>query len=802
MPSKSRRTLSIENDSYDEIIQKIPPKLLGNETYKKLEDGINKKKENYELFQHFNEKINNIKEKIGDLLYHKLNELQYDFCIGGSVAWNKIFKDHYDSPELMSDYEKSAIHDLTIDLYNYIKINNNDEFVKLKKELRTILSNEIEEIKLEPELIEQRLNNIVLSVIELDKSKFKIKIFINFQGDEYELFNIYFYEIIGIGEIGKLIDLSNIKDENNYLNIYGLYIYNYISKNSRKPVKNDYDVYNIRDEIYQKYILIDKELNDDEKSSDTIFIHNNKLKILYSIIFAYELAFNKNKIEYRNIYNKYFIQNIKKIIFYETENLKIFDNILRYYLIERFRPYINFIILLINQDLSEKKLPTLFVVGGDCCRRYKYDISRTEDIDTKLYLEDVSQFSEVEDIIVKRVNQLISYFIVNKNTIIDKNELLEYLKNKGYDEDFINFDANDNLIFSYEDIETNLKHELIYYLNDNKSTFFRFRHNFSSVFPVDLYASDFQIKNNYRIYKMNNDGSVIEKILYEDTKLTFDMAYLDISVDTIKYEKNIIRIKPNDILSNNLEIGRLLFLITDLINTYNNDESSIVRLITGKSKKDYLRFINLVKIYKSSLFTEKIDERTGKYILDETDFSETIFKSEKDRELILEAQINNKEERAKLDDSSKDIIGDLNNVSNVINKFATYFINDYKKKRKTNTSKIEFSFDLEKINSHLGFPLRRGGTKSQSKSRQSLISKSRQSLISKSRQSLISKSRMIKLKNINKKNKENELIEEIEFNDFIKDNKEFNKIYKLINKPKSTNPKLLEKLLENLSISI
>ena len=301
---------------------------------------------------------------------------------------------------------------------------------------------------------------------------------------------------------------------------------------------------------------------------------------------------------------------------------------------------------------------------------------------------------------------------------------------------------------------------------------------------------------------MNNDGSVIEKILYEDTKLTFDMAYLDISVDTIKYEKNIIRIKPNDILSNNLEIGRLLFLITDLINTYNNDESSIVRLITGKSKKDYLRFINLVKIYKSSLFTEKIDERTGKYILDETDFSETIFKSEKDRELILEAQINNKEERAKLDDSSKDIIGDLNNVSNVINKFATYFINDYKKKRKTNTSKIEFSFDLEKINSHLGFPLRRGGTKSQSKSRQSLISKSRQSLISKSRQSLISKSRMIKLKNINKKNKENELIEEIEFNDFIKDNKEFNKIYKLINKPKSTNPKLLEKLLENLSISI
>ena len=270
MPSKSRRTLSIENDSYDEIIQKIPPKLLGNETYKKLEDGINKKKENYELFQHFNEKINNIKEKIGDLLYHKLNELQYDFCIGGSVAWNKIFKDHYDSPELMSDYEKSAIHDLTIDLYNYIKINNNDEFVKLKKELRTILSNEIEEIKLEPELIEQRLNNIVLSVIELDKSKFKIKIFINFQGDEYELFNIYFYEIIGIGEIGKLIDLSNIKDENNYLNIYGLYIYNYISKNSRKPVKNDYDVYNIRDEIYQKYILIDKELNDDEKSSDYI----------------------------------------------------------------------------------------------------------------------------------------------------------------------------------------------------------------------------------------------------------------------------------------------------------------------------------------------------------------------------------------------------------------------------------------------------------------------------------------------------------------------------------------------------
>ena len=75
----------------------------------------------------------------------------------------------------------------------------------------------------------------------------------------------------------KIVDLKYLKDENNNLNIYGLYIFNYISKTSRKPVKNDYDIYNVREQIFDKYILLDQRLDYVEFE----FIDKTKLKILY-----------------------------------------------------------------------------------------------------------------------------------------------------------------------------------------------------------------------------------------------------------------------------------------------------------------------------------------------------------------------------------------------------------------------------------------------------------------------------------------------------------------------------------------
>jgi len=775
MASKSIRTLLIDDykiqdrivQSESDLIRNIPPQLLRTGTHAKLQESIDKYSIIKDLYEQFPKILSDINQELLKLIYdnYLINLLsrdliRFNYCIGGSVAWNKIFKEYYKRSDIMSDYEKSAIHETTIDLYNYITINNKQSFNLLINELEVLLKEKIDVIIRNPDVNGNDLQNIEIYKKELETSTI-LKIYMNYNFQDklikVELINAYFYYINSEDEEEenddfedtiqdlKTINLDNLKDSRNYLNIYGLYIYNYINKKSTKPIKNDYDIYNVRDQIFNKYILFG----------------DNKNTILKNLIDIYKISFGNSKI----IYDKYFIKNIKKLIFNQTENLKLFEDTLKYYLIEKFRPYINYIITIINNELNEARLPSLFSVGGDSCRRYKNTISKTEDIDTKLYLNNKEELKKAEKIIIRRVNQLIAFFIVNKDNIINRIELLAYLDNKGYNDDYVRLDDNNNLNFIYYDTDTNIKHHLTYYLTDENSTFFRFRHTFSSVFPVDLYASDFQIKTNYKIY----DNEILS---YEDNEITFDMAYLDISVDILKDEPRIIHINPNHILSNNLYVARLLFLIIDLINTYNNDESSIMRLINGKNKKDYYRFIELVKIYNANLFIEIPTHNN--LILNETDFSEFPFNSIEDRNLVLSYQENNNSQRKQLD-----IIIDIGSQfsNKLIKIYSDYFIKDYNKKRKVNKERIVFNFDLNKLNKYSGVSIRRGGDNYLSKPLTSIIKKSSYKLPKK----------LNSLKSF--KNIENSSLDK---------NQEFIRINNIINMPNSYNKNLLSDLLKSI----
>jgi len=776
MSTKSARNLLL-GTTYEEflktkvsqtILEKIErvPRLMASDTHEKLQRSIDKYREINDVFENNKMILNNVKEKLSKLIIDDLqskttNDIYYDYCKGGSVGWNRLLERHYKSG-LMTDYEKSAIQDTSMNLYNYIKIKNSSiSFKNIIDQIKSLLESKI--IELNEDL---HINDIKLSLEKREYylfTLFTININIIKEDGEtmkYELLNVFLYN-----NFEELVNLSNLKDDKDYLNVYGLYIFNYLVKNARKPVRNDYDVYNVREEIFNKYILIDKKLDVLEAE----FIDNNKIKILYLIIKFYKESFGISG----KLYDKYLIKNIKKQIFDQTDYIKIFDNILRYFLIEKFRPYINSIIKRINKELKDLELPLLFVVGGDACRRYRNDLSKTEDIDTKLYLkpreeyikelrndyydknfENVKRdldwelkqklgrkytydlieneeylleierkiakdfsveydrrfkreieeivknnFNQVEEIIVRNVNELIAYLIVNRDEIIKIDELQLYLREKGYDNDFISFDGDGNLIYTYYDILENIRHQLRYNLNNEKSTYFRFRHTFSSVFPVDLYASDFEIDVHYSIDKMReNDIEEVEKNLYTDEELTFNMVYLDISVDTFERDLSLIPLKKEYLLSNNLEVSRLLFLINDLIKTYNNDESSIMRMINGKSKKDYLRYLNLVKIYKAYLFTEK------KNRLEETKFEDfEFFKSlpnEQDKQLILSSQNNNRIERQKLD-----IMGDrVLNLNSRIISYRDFLIKDYKIKREKNKERVVFKFDLINLNKNAPLP--------------------------------------------------------------------------------------------------
>lgn len=835
------------SDEEKKIIDNIPPQLLMEGTHEKLQISIDKYKKINEVFINYQAIINEKYELLKSYIYDKYlnkyrddNKITYDYCIGGSKAWYKLLEEHYLTEGLMSDYEKSAIHNTSFDLHTYINVIIKEiTYINIIKELEEEIKNKIIEINSpSPSPSPSQPPSIIFKFakIDLDNNSTVFKIVFTCEEKEYELVNIYLYNTNKIKPDTDKIDLIDLKvkeDTENYLNIYGLYIYNYISKNSRKPIKNDYDIYKVREEIYEKYIL--------NAISDKIILNNklnNKLNILYGILYYYKRNF-KNY----TLYDKYFIKNINKKIFNETENLKIFENILKYYFIERFRPYINYTIKSINSDLNSRGL-SLFAVGGDCCRRYKNNLSKTEDIDAKLYLNE-DKFEEVQKIIVRKLNELVAYLIVNKDTIINKDELIIYLNSKDYDKDYIQIDDNNNLVFSYYDIDKQLKYELTYYLNDPTSTFFKFRHIFRSKFPVDLYASDFQIKCKSLIYKIDENRN-LGKILHQDNELTFDMAYLDISVDIIKDistsedSSKIIRINPNEILSNNLPIARLLFLITDLINTYNNDESSIMRLINGKNKKDYLRFLNLVKILKSNLFTElNID---NKLILNETDFSKIKFLTKDDENLILSTQRNNNIERQNLD-KVEDISEELKNP--IIQSYTYIFIKEYEKRKRRNTEKILLNFDLDYLKttstvflSHFSGDTssskraktsKMGGFKSDKNNNLKVlkklsISQNDYSTFNNSKKSSISELRMknnnsakeeieekieelrTKNNNLAKEEKEEEIKQKIkeneEFNKLLKENKEFKKINKLINTPMSNNKKLIKKLFTNLKLNI
>ena len=814
-------TLHTISEEEKKIIDNIPPQLLMEETHTKLQISIDKYQKINEVFIYYERIINENYELLRRTIYddylnnYRDNEkITYDYCTGGSKAWYKLLNNHYLTDGLMSDYEKSAIHNTSFDLHTYINVINEIKYEKIIEELEEKINNKITQINSSSST---STSSIIFKFVKIDlnKNSTVFKIVFTCEEKEYELVNIYLYNTIKIKPDTNKINLIDLKqDTENHLNIFGLYIYNYISKNSRKPIKNDYDIYKVREEIYEKYIL--NAISDETKL-------DNKLNILYGILYYYKKNF-KNY----TLYDKYFIKNINKKIFDETENLKIFENILKYYFIEQFRPYINYTIKSINEELIKNKnnLPILFAVGGDCCRRYKNDLSKTEDIDTKLYLNNEDKLEEVQKIIVRKLNELVAYLIVNKDTIINKDKLVIYLNSKHYDEDYIKIDRDNNLVFSYYDIDKQLKYELTYYLNDPTSTFFKFRHIFRSKFPVDLYASDFQIKCKYTINKIDENLNLV-KLLHEDKELTFDMAYLDISVDIIKDSSTIIRINPNEISSNNLPIARLLFLITDLINTYNNDESSIMRLINGKNKKDYLRFLNLVKILKSNLFTE-IKNSDNSLTLIETDFSEITFKTEDDENLILSTQRNNNIERQNLD-KVEDISEKLKN--SIIQSYTYIFIKEYEKRKRRNTEKILLNFDLDylKTTSTVFLSHFSGDTSSLKRAKTSTTSKfggfksggedndltklfispviRKNNNLGKEKnekkkytiKKLIRKNNNLAIEEKEEKIKQEEKENE-EFDELNK-NKEFKKINKLINTPMSNNTELIKNLfLEFLNI--
>ena len=325
-------------------------------------------------------------------------------------------------------------------------------------------------------------------------------------------------------------------------------------------------------------------LNVDKYRQQLFFRYKKNIPIFLEELLRYYNKFFKSF----KSHNAFFIDKIREIIEkYKSPHFEIFKDFIDKWFMSMFRPYINSFILEINQELLENVGVKLFIAGGDAMRRYENDISFTKDIDTKLYIGNISQDKrggrsdekikeDVVGIIVKHIVKLRNYLEENIQTIFEP--LLRYdkrTKNRGTK--VLTFRTSDNRIFRVD----------ILLDDENKKKFqqFRTRENKKRIdFPVDLYSIDFRTF----IGEYDISGNLLGK------KKSHDISLLDV---VLQDKDNYYSWYSTDV--EGIPVASLEFLLEDFYKTYHMDDRALARISSGKVKKDIERFNKIKELYKN-----------------------------------------------------------------------------------------------------------------------------------------------------------------------------------------------------------
>jgi hypothetical protein len=643
-----------------------------------------------------NNLINEILKKLDfDSIYEELmiqinslipSTMRYNYCIGGSKAWYNIFKDYYDR-NLLSEYEKSAIHNFNTCDHHYF-INNNDEIFMSEFEknvltllgnlsynindvLNKIVKNHFKDENKQAQLVASVSNRasdkllfiddntkiiefslIISDIVPKLKSqqqpqqqsqqlpqplyqssqipqmpkqskprasrKTTTQIAAEIESEKKQQEQVKMAaassrasraaaraESRGLGPVKKggsngdiirkkilsfEINYRDVEDtfirkidslimENHFLNVYGLFIILKIAKIRFYIPREKYNIFKIREHIYNKLVLIDE----------------YKTDALFTILDIYNKTFK----DY-NIPKDFLYQELNKLALTSNPKINDFINNTEAAINELFRPYINRTIYDINEEIKTLKFTDnfgtekdgkdysgIFVVGGDAIRRYDYNGSITKDIDAKIYIPDelnidsnIYNYNKINKCIYDNLFKLVGYLISNQ--------------------DFFSNVPLHQLERTFSPTENNkYKCKVSFVLKSADDDFlnFRFRQIPKNLYPVDLYSLDYRCVINFD-YKLAS-GEIINYKHYHD------IAFIDIAMEKSQnnnYDKFAV-------ISNHLPVASLDFLIYDLINTYNTDTSSLIRFINGKNNKDYERFKSLTAIVKkNNIFT--IDPET------------------------------------------------------------------------------------------------------------------------------------------------------------------------------------------------
>ena len=423
--------------------------------------------------------------------------------------------------------------------------------------------------------------------------------------------------------------ISNLSDPLHYLNEDGLYILYEQQIKNLYIYAGEYNTSSIREKIYKK-------ISFDSKSNE------QKQTILSRIVWKYHGTF------FDSIYynEKVFKSLLDKFLKTTSIGKKISD--LEFEIIEKFRPYINSCIININKELQEitefNNDIGVFVVGGDSIRRYKNNITQTNDIDSKIHVprkyQTPDNIHKITGIILKNLFNLCSYFIVFKETIFEKQKNTHEYSH-----------GNINYVLDFTLYNTEPSKDL---------SNFKFRQIYKDTFPVDLFSLDYKCEGTLNI---SGDG------VNMNIPFDFEIAFIDIVVEMLNDDLSYY--KTNAVLSNGLPVSSLEFLIQDLTKTYNSIKSSSLRFLSGKIAKDHIRYDEL--IYLKGL---EPNVRPYNYIKDGSSSIPIIV----DNELLPTEKYNKlKKDRQQLDDiiifptdddKDKDLI---DNYNDLIEKFQLYY---------------------------------------------------------------------------------------------------------------------------------
>jgi len=350
------------------------------------------------------------------------------------------------------------------------------------------------------------------------------------------------------------------------------------------------------------YCLLNLSAIDDEfginvdKYRQGLFLDNKKKEdipqFFENLLVKYEELFGKFK-----SYNAFFIDKIKEIInFHRNKYFESFKDFIDKWFVSKFRPYINSFIIEINKELFEDFKVILFIAGGDAMRRYKNDISFTKDIDTKLYIGNITEddFSiKIKGLIIKeRIKQgrrdidvklfikdhvvgIITKHIVKLRNYLEQNineifaDILSYDRrdyDNGYGTKVLSFKTTNSIYYVDILLDSENNGFQQFRTRENKK-----RHDF----PVDLYSID------YRTFIGEYDINTKKLI---GRKKAHDISILDVVLQDVDNFYSTYVKEFNDI-----PVASLDFLLEDFYKTYTTPDRALARISSGKVKKDIIK---------------------------------------------------------------------------------------------------------------------------------------------------------------------------------------------------------------------